>query len=137
MNDIYPFDKDDNKLKKTEEFQYQDDYGRFKFRYVVVSQLNGKIKLFIFELLILYFMPLVLSLFSIIKSGFLPAIWSWSLVISLVIFLYNKYSKINKFFTIALFAIYYLSISIFSIFYLIFSSFFYIVSSFVALFLRF
>lgn len=137
MSDIYPSNKDDNKLKKIEEFQYQDEYGRFNFRYVVVNQLNGKIKLFIIELLILYFMSLILSMFSIIKSGFLPAIWAWSLAVSLVIFLYNKYCKINKFFTIALFSIYYFTISIFSIFYLIFSSFFYIISTFASLFFKF
>jgi len=137
VNDIYPSDKEDKELKKIEEFQYQDDYGRFKFRYIVVNQLNGKIKLFIIELLTLYFMPLILNLFSIIKSGFLPAIWAWSLVMSLLIFSYNKYYKINKFFTIALFSIYYFTISVFSIFYLIFSSFFYIIASFISLFFKF
>ncbi|AEE14021.1 hypothetical protein Thena_0375 [Thermodesulfobium narugense DSM 14796] len=136
MNDIYPSKKDDSNLKEVEDFQYEDEYGRLKFKYIVVNRLNGRIKLFFFELLILFFLPLVLSMLLIIKGNFLIVFWAWSILTSFVIFLANKYYKISKFFTIALFSIFYFTISLFSIFYLVFSSFFYLITSLITLFFK-
>ncbi|HEM55772.1 MAG: hypothetical protein C0177_05040 [Fervidicoccus fontis] len=136
MNDIYLSKKKDNELKEVEEYQYQDEFSRLKFKYIVVNKFDGRIKLFLIQLLILYILPLVLSMLSIIKGNFLVVFWTWALLTSFVIFLANKYYKVSRFFTIALFSIFYFTISLFSIFYLVFSSFFYLITSFITLFFR-
>ncbi|WP_448588880.1 hypothetical protein [Thermodesulfobium sp.] len=137
MGEMFPSDKEGRGLKRVEEFQYQDDFGDLRFKYIVINKLDGRVKLFFFELLILYFLPMILSLFPILRGSFLVEYWAWSLLISFVIVLVNRHYKIGKVFNILLFLIFYFTISILSIFLLVFSSFFYLITSFVTLFFKF